>query len=92
MTTVVIKNGSYRNMPVHDVAFTLVKDFQMGAKGGFVTVKSDGFFGEEFDEVRVKVDGIEDIEIAASDITTAEPVVTIKAPVETDEDVMDRIE
>ena len=29
MTTVVIKNGSYRNMPVHDVAFTLVKDFQM---------------------------------------------------------------
>ena len=92
MTTVVIKNGSYRNMPVHDVAFTLVKDFQMGAKGGFVTVKSDGFFGEEFDEVRVKVDGIEDIEIAASDITTAEPVVTAKPQLETDEEVMDRIE
>ena len=92
MSKVLIKNGVYRNMPVQNVAFTLVKDFQTGAKGGYVTVKSDGYFGPEYDEVRVRVDGIEDIEIAASDITTAEPVIKIQPTVETDEEVMNRIE
>ena len=28
MSKVLIKNGSYRNMPVNNVAFTLVKDYQ----------------------------------------------------------------
>jgi hypothetical protein len=92
MTTVLIKNGSYRNMPVSNVAFTLVKDYQQGAKGGFVTVKSDGYFGEEFDDVRVRVNSIEDIEIAASDVATAAPVIKVQPQVETDDEVMDRIE
>ena len=92
MSKVLIKNGVYRNMPVQNVAFTLVKDFQTGAKGGYVTVKSDGYFGPEYDEVRVRVDGIEDIEIAASDIITAEPVIKIQPTVESDEEVMNRIE
>ena len=92
MSKVLIKSGVYRNMPVNNVAFTLIKDYQMGAKGGYVTVKSDGFFGEEYDEVRVRVSGIEDIEIAASDIATAEPVIKIQPEVETDEEVMNRIE
>ena len=92
MSKVLIKNGVYRNMPVNNVAFTLIKDYQTGAKGGYVTIKSDGFFGEEYDEVRVRVSGIEDIEIAASDIATAEPVIKIQPEVETDEEVMNRIE
>ena len=92
MSKVLIKNGVYRNMPVSNVAFTLIKDYQTGAKGGYVTVKSDGFFGEEYDEVRVRVSGIEDIEIAASDIATAKPVIKIQPQVETDDEVMDRIE
>jgi hypothetical protein len=92
MSKVLIKNGVYRNMPVNNVAFTLIKDYQTGAKGGYVTVKSDGFFGEEYDDVRVRVTGIEDIEIAASDIATAEPVIKIQPEVETDEEVMNRIE
>jgi hypothetical protein len=92
MSKVLIKNGVYRNMPVNNVAFTLIKDYQTGAKGGYVTVKSDGFFGEEYDDVRVRVNGIEDIEIAASDIATAEPVIKIQPEVETDEEVMNRIE
>ena len=61
MSKVLIKSGVYRNMPVNNVAFTLIKDYQTGAKGGYVTVKSDGFFGEEYDEVRVRVSGIEDV-------------------------------
>jgi hypothetical protein len=93
MTTVLIKNGTYRNMPVEGLAFTLVKDYQKGAKGGFVTVKSEGYFGPEMpDIVRVKVDSIEDIEIVGSDVATAQPVVKTPPTVESDEEVMNRIE
>jgi hypothetical protein len=92
MTTVLIKNGTYRNTPVEGLAFRLVKDYQTGAKGGYVTVKSDGYFGEEFDTVRIKVNGIEDIEIVGSDVATAQPVVQTAPTVESDEEVMNRIE
>jgi len=92
MTTVVIKNGVYRNQSVNGVAFTLVKGYQTGAKGGFVTVKSDGYFGEEFDIVRVKVNGIEDLEITNQEPTGAE-VITVEPKLhETDDEVMNRIE
>lgn len=86
-TTVKIKNGSYRNTPVRDVSFTLLKDFTTGAKGNFVTVSSDGHFGEGVDKVRIKVDSIEDIEITGK--TT--PVKNTPV-IETDEEVMTRIE
>jgi predicted AAA+ superfamily ATPase len=92
MSTVLIKNGVYRNQPVSNIAFELVKDYQTGAKGGFVTVKSDGYFGPEYDEVRIRVDGIEDVEIAASNIATAQPIIKVQPTVETDDEVMNRIE
>jgi hypothetical protein len=94
MTTVTIKNGSYRNKPVANVSFVLVKGFQTGAKGNFVTVKSDGYFGPEFDEVRVKVDSIEDIEFAAgAPVMVNEPVAEPQVEVvhETDEAAIERI-
>jgi hypothetical protein len=66
MSTILIKNGSYRNQPVSGMIFNLVKGYQTGAKGGYVTVKSDGYFGDNVpDVVRVKVDSIEDIEFTA---------------------------
>ena len=66
MTTVKIRNGSYRGTRVNDMMFTLVKDFQTGAKGNFVTVKSDGFFGDNVPEnIRVTVESIADVEIAS---------------------------
>jgi hypothetical protein len=94
MTTVTIKSGSYRNKPVANVSFALVKGFQTGAKGNFVTVKSDGYFGPEFDEVRVKVDSIEDIEFAAgapimaTDVAAEESVAVVH---ESDEEAIERI-
>jgi hypothetical protein len=94
MTTVTIKNGSYRNKPVANVSFALVKGFQTGAKGNFVTVKSDGYFGPEFDEVRVRVDSIEDIEFAAgTPVMATEPVQEPHVEVvhETDEQAIERI-
>jgi hypothetical protein len=94
MTTVTIKNGSYRNKPVANVSFALVKGFQTGAKGNFVTVKSDGYFGPEFDEVRIKVDSIEDIEFAAGTpvmATDVAPESPIEVVHETDEQAIERI-
>jgi hypothetical protein len=92
MSTILIKNGSYRNQPVSGMIFNLVKGYQTGAKGGYVTVKSDGYFGDNVpDVVRVKVDSIEDIEFTAEAVTATEfvaPVVTQ----ETDDEVMNRIE
>jgi hypothetical protein len=89
-----IKNGMYRNIPVQDVAFTLVKGFQTGAKGGYVTVNADGYFGPDFPEVvRINVDSIENLEFVGG-LPSASPAVVVAkqpAPVETDEEVIARI-
>ena len=90
MTQVLIRNGVYRNKPVHNEVFELVKDFTAGAKGGFVTVDSRGFFGPEFGIARVRVDSIDQIEIQGADATT--PVAkSAPVPEATDEEVMARI-
>lgn len=93
MSTIRIIRGVYRNRPVTNATFTLVKDFQTGSKGGFVTVDSAGYFGPEFDVVRVKVDSIEDIEFVDG-APVAQESATAKHAVkqETDEEVMSRIE
>ena len=94
MSTILIKNGVYRNQPVNNVSFTLVKGYQTGAKGGYVTVKSEGFFGEEYDDVRIKVSSIEDLEFMNESVPVGEfvaPIVT-KPVAESDDEVMDRIE
>ena len=96
MTTVLIKNGEYRNKPVNGMIFNLVKGYQTGAKGGYVTVKSDGYFGPDYGDVRIKVSGIDDIEFVGEmpDAVTSTGIIDIKtAPsVESDEEVMNRIE
>jgi hypothetical protein len=90
MTQVLIRNGVYRNKPVHNEVFELVKDFTAGAKGGFVTVDSKGFFGPEFGIARVKVDSIDQIEIMGAD-ATAPVAKSAPEPEATDEEVMARI-
>jgi hypothetical protein len=91
MTQVLIKNGVYRNKTVNDVVFNLVKGYQTGAKGGYVTVESDGYFGAEFDVVRVRVDGIGDIEYTGGESVTATPVKPAVKPHESDEEAIARI-
>ena len=90
MTQVLIRNGVYRNKPVHNEVFELVRDFTVGAKGGFVTVDSKGFFGPEYGIARVKVDSIDEIEIMGAD-ATAPVAKSAPAPEATDEEVMARI-
>ena len=95
MSTVKIINGVYRNRPVQNVAFTLVKGFQTGARGGFVTVDSGGHFGPEFGVVRVRIDDINDIEYVSGESMQDNTVhfeKSVAVAVETDEEVMTRIE
>ena len=79
MSVIKIKNGSYRNIPVQNISFTLVKGFQTGAKGSYVTVVSDGYFGPEFNVVRVKVDSIEDIEFVDAVESNSTPMLSVEA-------------
>lgn len=93
MQFVTIKTGSYRNAPVIDCTFPLVKDYQEGAKGGFVTVDAREMLGFEGSPgiVRIKV------EPGQYEITGDKPVlepyeVPAKAvELEPEEDVIARI-
>lgn len=93
MAQVRILNGSYRNAPVIDQTFTLVKGFQTGKKGSYVTVKNDGQFAIAIDEVKVKVDSLEEVEFTSGDeAVTVKPAKTAVAlVVESDLEAMDRI-
>jgi hypothetical protein len=93
MSAIRIVNGVYRNRPVNNVTFNLVKGFQTGAKGGYVTVKSEGHFGPEFDVVRVRVNNISDFEYLSGG-PMQDNTVHFEKPVqttETDDEVMTRI-
>jgi len=91
MTTVQIKSGSYRNKPVVDQTFTLVKGFQLGKKGGYIAVKNDGQFDIATPVVKVKVNNINNFEILDGEPMTDVVQVTPKLETETDEQAMDRI-
>lgn len=85
MSRILIKNGEYRNNPVINSQFTLVKGFQSGKRGTYVTVKNDGAFPVAIDEVRIKIADTDDVEFLDGD---AAPTATVS---ETDEEAMDRI-
>ena len=63
MTQIVIRRGTYRNQPVENMTFTLVKDLTVTKKGSFVTVQNDGQFPGFSDKIRVNVEQIHDFEI-----------------------------
>jgi hypothetical protein len=92
MTTVTIKFGEYRNVPVINTSFTLVKGFQTGKKGSYVTVKNEGQFPIAIDVIKVKVNNIHDIEFGGEPVLADNTVVKAEPKsVETDEQAMDRI-
>lgn len=91
MSTIRILSGSYRNQPVVNEVFTLVKGFQTGKKGSYVTVKNEGQFSIAIDEVKVKVDAIEDIQYLNGDHVVNAEVKQVEVIAESDEAAMDRI-
>jgi hypothetical protein len=80
-----VKSGSYRNSPVKGEVFSLIKGYQLGAKGGFVTVKNEGQFPGRPSEVRVQLENQECIEFMSGKESK------IETPTETETEAMDRI-
>ena len=89
MSVIRVLSGSYRNAPIKGEIFTLVKGYQLGAKGGFVTVKNEGQFPGRPDEVRVQVDNREQIQFMTGDATVEPKVEAVES--ETEQQAMDRI-
>ena len=87
MQYVTIKNGMYRNAPVVNCTFPLVKGYQEGAKGGYVTVDASGILPER-GVIRVLVEE-NDIEVDGEDMQVLTPIKEVQT--ETDEQVMERI-
>lgn len=85
MSRVLVKSGEYRNCPVINTEFELVKGFQIGAKGGYLTVKNGGFFPVDIEDIKIKVEGLDNFEI------DGEPMVVETKVAESDEEAMDRI-
>jgi hypothetical protein len=93
MTQVVIRSGEYRKQDVSGMMFTLVRDFQTDIKGGNVVVSNDGAFPGMPEQIRIRVDSIDDIEFRGDrSVSKEDRVLEFKRPEETDDEVMDRIE
>ena len=54
MSYVLVKSGEYRNRTVENTVFPVIKNFQFGANGGYITVDGSSVFGAEFPKVRIK--------------------------------------
>ncbi len=94
MTQVQILNGTYRKQSVSGVTFPLVRDFQTDAKGGNVVVSNNGVFPGMPEQIRIRVDSIDDIKFVGERVNKSDNVVEFKTTVqtETDEEIMERIE
>jgi hypothetical protein len=86
-STVRIVSGSYRKAPIKGQVFTLVKGYQLGSKGGFVTVKNEGQFPGRSEELRIQVDNQQMLEFISGDTSIVNDV----QENETEQQAMDRI-
>ena len=91
MSTIRILSGSYRNQKVRNQDFTLIKGFQTGKLGNYVTVKNEGQFDVDIDIVKVKVMDIASIQYLNGEPQTQEEQMMQVQEVETDDQAMDRI-
>lgn len=82
MTTVLVKSGEYRNLPVINTQFTLVEGIKYGAKGAYITVKNEGQFPHQIEKVKVRIEGPDCIEMNGVATSTVS---------ESDDDAMNRI-
>lgn len=98
MQYVTIKQGTYRNRTITDRVFPLIKDYQNGAKGGYVTVDARNQIGFDSDPdfIRIKVAprGYQiQGEHSEADVNKFEPIQIIDEPKveEAEEAVIERI-
>jgi len=102
MSYVTITKGTFRGIDVSGMTFELVKDFQVGTKGGFVTVKSNDDLPGEYENknIRVKVakkeyiipatvnmlDSLHTTVVSTTEVPDVKPKVE-----ETDEQIIERV-
>jgi len=91
MSVIRIKRGTYRNAPVINTTFKLVKGYQVGAKGAYVTVKNEGHFPIDIDAIKIKVDNIDSFEYVSGESMNNVVELQVSLPQETDEAAMNRI-
>ena len=81
-----IISGKYRGAKLENVTLPMIRPVVAGAKGDYVTVDASAVLGKQFDKIRVVVD---DYEYIGDNTVTP----NTKTPrLETDEEIMDRIE
>ena len=85
-----IIQGTYRNAPITDTVFPLVKPSTFGKKGLFVTVDASKVLGPDKTAIRVLLDDPKDIEYVGQ-IAVEETVEETVEEQETPEQAMDRI-
>jgi predicted AAA+ superfamily ATPase len=90
---ITVKYGEYRNQPIVNQSFELVKGYATGKRGGFVTVKNDGKFPQvQIANVKIKVNNINDITWGTEKPIMADTNAELSNLVlESDADAMDRI-
>jgi hypothetical protein len=89
-----IKSGAYRTTDVSGRVFQLVEQFKSTARGNYVTVMNGGTFPGFPDQVRIKIDSISDYEFVGTEDLPEDIAVVPEhtpAPIETDEEVIERI-
>jgi hypothetical protein len=95
MTTLVrINKGTYRNSPIVDTVFPLVKPIKFGKKGMFVTVDARAVLGADKNAIRILVDEPSDVEYVTGEAPAAvalAPAAATAKREETPEEAMDRI-
>jgi len=95
MSVVLVKSGSYRGIPVINTQFKLVRGFQTGKKGSYITVRNDGVFPDfaGIDTIKIKVEDQHDFEFVGggAPAEVSQFVTQAVAPVETDDEAMNRI-
>jgi hypothetical protein len=92
-----IKQGSYRNSPIINTVFPMVKPVNIGKKGMFATVDARALLGEDKGAIRVLLEDPNSFEYVTADgetVTQMSPVAEapkVEKKKETPEEAMDRI-
>lgn len=83
MQQVYVAKGQFRNVPIQDMTFELLKDYKVGKLSNFITVNSTGENNLPVGTIRIKLESEDDYLILADD--------TPGQDTESDEEIMDRL-
>jgi len=92
MSSVQVISGMYRNKRILDQTFTLLKSFQSGKKGNYITVRNDGQVDTDLEVIKIKVDNINQLKFVDGEfVQDKKNVIQLQVPTESDNEAMDRI-